>query len=192
MTKKAFWETSLLGVSLRRANLNIPIRHTVAYENRAGLPSIYNAALDAMDADETAVFVHDDVVLYDFFLPLRLHDSLRCFDVIGSVGNAKPAANHCSWYLRLPVGQDTIVTDQPNEAGDGVSRAINHLFPTRDLFSNFDPPPRRVALLDGLFLAARVSTLRRRGVRFDEKFDFHFYDLNFSRTCVSRGLKIST
>jgi len=41
-------------------------------------------------------------------------------------------------------------------------------------------------------LAARVSTLLDAGVRFDERFDFHFYDMDFSRQAVAAGLKVGT
>jgi len=46
--------------------------------------------------------------------------------------------------------------------------------------------------MDGVFLAARVSSLLDRNVRFDEQFPFHFYDVDFCRTATAAGLKLGT
>jgi GT2 family glycosyltransferase len=46
--------------------------------------------------------------------------------------------------------------------------------------------------LDGLFLAMDLQEVRRVGAQFDERFDFHFYDLDFCRTCRSLGLQLGT
>lgn len=52
--------------------------------------------------------------------------------------------------------------------------------------------PARVQLLDGVLIAARISSLLDAGVRFDERFNFHFYDLDFSRQANAAGLTVST
>lgn len=192
LPETAFWETSHLGLSFRRADFIMPLRHTIAFENSRGLSAIYNSAIDAMDPDEIAVFVHDDVVLYDFFLPHRVTQGLQHFDVIGVVGNAAPKSDHAGWGARLPPGCQQPIHEQAEGEVPQHSGAVNHLFPTHELASRFGLAPRRVSLLDGLFLAARVSTLRRHNVRFDERFAFHFYDLDFCRTCVAQGLKLGT
>ena len=46
--------------------------------------------------------------------------------------------------------------------------------------------------LMALLLAARRDTLVARDVRFDERFLFFFYDLDFCRTARARGLKLGT
>jgi hypothetical protein len=192
LTEKAFWQESPLGATLGRANFNIPMRHLVRFENSAGLPAVYNAALDTLDSGELVVFVHDDVSIYDFFLPHRVHDGLRVFDVIGPAGNASPADDHCSWYLRLPVGEALLRDAGTPEDIAQASGAIVHFGPEGEALTKYGPSPKRVALLDGLFLAARVSTLRKKNIRFDERFKFHFYDLDFCRTCVTKGCTLGT
>jgi GT2 family glycosyltransferase len=188
----AFWETSLLGISLRRADFVMPIRHSIAFENRLGLPAIYNRALERLDDAEAVVFVHDDVALYDFFLPHRIADGLAQFDVIGVAGSINPPADHAGFHMRLPAGESRPTDAQANGYVLEESGAVNHLFATHEYISRYGPAPQQVALLDGLFLAAKVSTLRRAKARFDERFLFHFYDLDFCRTCVARGLRIGT
>ena len=56
----------------------------------------------------------------------------------------------------------------------------------------FGPIVAQVELLDGVFIAARKSTLRKSGVRFDERFDLHFYDMDFCRTATKAGLRLGT
>jgi GT2 family glycosyltransferase len=56
----------------------------------------------------------------------------------------------------------------------------------------YGPAPAACELLDGVFLAARRSVLRRKGVLFDPAFQFHCYDLDFCRTARSRGLTLGT
>jgi GT2 family glycosyltransferase len=58
--------------------------------------------------------------------------------------------------------------------------------------SYFGPTPADCELLDGLFIAANASALRERGVKFDERFDFHFYDMDFCRSTRAVGLRLGT
>ena len=46
--------------------------------------------------------------------------------------------------------------------------------------------------MDGLFLAADSEVLNRAGVRFDEQFAFHFYDMDFCRQVEQKGLRMGT
>ena len=192
MSETAFWKTSHLGTSLRRADYLIPLRHTIAFENSRGLSEIYNRAVATMEDGEIAVFVHDDVVLYDFFLPFRIEEGLQHFDLIGVAGDANPPADHAGWRVRLPASGGKATDTPPAGHVQAQSGGVNHLFAAHDLISRYGPVPKRVALLDGLFLAIRVSALRRSGARFDERFRFHFYDADFCRTCAARRLTIGT
>ena len=56
----------------------------------------------------------------------------------------------------------------------------------------FGPARQPVKLLDGVFLAAKAGTLRQAGVKFDIRFPFHFYDVDFCRTCEQAGLRLGT
>jgi GT2 family glycosyltransferase len=49
-----------------------------------------------------------------------------------------------------------------------------------------------VAVLDGVFLAARAGRLQESGVRFDPSLGFHLYDLDFCRSAEAAGLRIGT
>jgi hypothetical protein len=64
-------------------------------------------------------------------------------------------------------------------------------FPPKNLWI-FGPPSQEVKLLDGLLIAAQSETLLANGVGFDERFDFHFYDMDFCRQAESRQLRMGT
>ena len=160
----------------------------VAYENVAGLPQVYNAAMVALPDDVICVLVHDDVSLYDYHLAQRLDDGLAVFDVIGVAGNAAPAPDHVGWYYRrTPAG----VLEAHDLAA--LSGTVDNLNESGERFmTRFGPAPRQVELLDGLLLAFRAGTARSRALGFDTRFRFHFYDLDFCRQCVARGLRLGT
>jgi GT2 family glycosyltransferase len=58
--------------------------------------------------------------------------------------------------------------------------------------SFFGLVPADVEFLDGVFIAARKSALNEKGVLFDTRFDFHYYDVDFCRTARQRGLRLGT
>jgi GT2 family glycosyltransferase len=58
--------------------------------------------------------------------------------------------------------------------------------------SYFGPSGVECKLLDGLMLVADSTRLVEAGVRFDEQFDFHFYDMDFCRQAELKGLRMGT
>ena len=46
--------------------------------------------------------------------------------------------------------------------------------------------------MDGVLLAIRSQTLIERGLRFDPRFQFHFYDMDFCRQAELRQLRMGT
>jgi GT2 family glycosyltransferase len=52
---------------------------------------------------------------------------------------------------------------------------------------HFGASPADCELLDGVFLAARRSTLVAQGVCFDPQFDFRFYDMDLCRSARKEG-----
>jgi len=47
-----------------------------------------------------------------------------------------------------------------------------------------------VALLDGVFLAFNTERIKKSKARFDESFQWHHYDIDFSLTCNYNKLKL--
>ncbi len=154
--------------------------------NAVGLPALYNAAISEAVADPaTLIFVHDDVFLCDFFWPNHLYAGLRSFDVLGLAGNKRRLPKQPSWFFKD--------AELNRDAPENYSGVVAHgsTFPPQNV-SFYGPPCQQVKLLDGLMLAVKSETLLTRDVRFDERFDFHFYDLDFCRQAELRQLRMGT
>lgn len=183
MAETVFWEKSALGQSLQRlAERRLVAR--VAYENSKGLPELFNACIQADDSEDILVFMHDDVWIDDYFFADRILDGLHTYDVIGVAGNRRRVPNQPGWAF---------VDDKRTwDEKEYLSGRIAHgKFPFGPI-SIYGPVPAECELLDGVFLAARKSVLRNKGVLFDPRFDFHFYDLDFCRSARMAGLRLGT
>lgn len=154
--------------------------------NAAGLPTLYNSALKERTAQPTiVVFVHDDVHLTDIYWPDRIMQGLAVFDIIGIAGNTRRLPGQPSWkFVDVNLNADT---------AQYLSGALAHGggWPPERV-SYYGTIAREVKLLDGVLIAARCETLLSREVSFDERFDFHFYDLDFCRQAEARGLRMGT
>jgi GT2 family glycosyltransferase len=154
--------------------------------NSLGLPALYNkATLEFTEQGSILVFAHDDLHLLDFFWFHRITQALTKFDIVGLAGNVRRVSRQPSWAF---INDQFVWDDKKNLSG-----IVGHgtEFPPSNL-SIFGPPGRQVKLLDGLLLAAKRETLITNNLFFDEKFDFHFYDLDFCRQAEAKGLSCGT
>lgn len=179
-----FQSQTALGNSLERLAHDRRMTVTVATSNSRGLPLIYNEMIDQAADDTVLVFVHDDVWIDDYYLIQRVIEGLERFDVIGIAGNCRRVPHQPGWYFRNIEGQP----DAPENLSGLVACGPQ---PGGEV-KYFGPVPAACELLDGVFLAAKKSTLARHAVRFDPRFDFHFYDLDFCRTARHTGLQLGT
>ncbi len=175
-------ERSALGLSLQRL-ADPRITASIAFQNRAGLPAVYNHRLTLSQA-EVLLFIHDDVWIDDLFLADRLLEAAASFDVIGVVGNTRCADGQVSWAF---------VDEQLNWDSDNcLTGAIANGAESFGRISRFGKSPAPCHLLDGVFIAVNAVAARQHDVRFDEQFSFHFYDMDFCREAHTRGLRIGT
>ena len=172
-----------LGQSLRNIWSDNQMVSAVETENSLGLPAVYNQVIDECYRGYEVVFLHDDIWLEDVFFVRRILDGLEQFDVIGLAGNRVLHPNSPAW----PFKDDTMQWDYENLSG-----VVRHGASPCGTPYVYGPTPERVQLLDGVLIAARISSLLDSGVRFDERFDFHFYDLDFSRQANAAGLAVGT
>ncbi len=189
-SQKQFFKKSPLGRSLPFYRAFPPRRRIelrLFKENAEGLPSIYNTAIEEAKADPAIlVFIHDDVYLSDYYWAERLLDGLRLFDIVGLAGNRRRASGQASWmYLDGEFKRDR---------DENLSGVIGHGegFPDLIELSVYGPPGQQVALLDGVMLAVRSDLLIESGLRFDTRFTFDFYDMDFCRQAELRGLRMGT
>lgn len=186
LAEAEFWEKSALGISLRRLGHDARLVPRIAFENKRGLPQVFNARIAATDGDshDSLVFMHDDVWIDDYYVADRVIDGLGAFDVIGVAGNRRRVKGQPSWAFL----DDKLTWD----ARDNLSGSIGvgaHPFNT---ISATGPVPAECELLDGVFLAASKASLQAVRVQFDPQFDFHFYDLDFCRNARKSGLRLGT
>jgi GT2 family glycosyltransferase len=155
-------------------------------ENSLGLPTLYNTAIREAAADPAIlVFIHDDIHLLDFYWPTRIVNGLAKFDIIGLAGNRRRVDGQPAWRFT----DDKFSRDDREHLSGVVAHGRN--WPA-DYISAYGLPGHEVKLLDGMMLAAQAETLLSHKVFFDERFDFHFYDLDFCRTAEQQGLRMGT
>lgn len=155
-------------------------------ENKRGLSQVYNLAIEEARHDPAIlVFVHDDVHLLDYFWADRVIRSLDRFQLIGLAGNKRRVPRQPSWAFV----DDKLTWDAP----ENLSGVVGHgkTFPPSNL-SIFGTPGQEVKLLDGLMLAGRSKMFIDKELRFDETFDFHFYDLDLCRQAENKGVSMGT
>lgn len=189
-SQEEFLTQTALGRSL---SLQVPpdVELRLFPRNPDGLAHVYNTALEeARDSPAILLFVHDDVYLDDFFWAERLRESLSRFDVVGVIGNRRRVAGQPSWFFSaFDRAGEKLTKDSP----ENFSGTIGYGRDCRpEAINSYGPAGQAVKLLDGLFLAVRSATLREKSVRFDERFEFHFYDLDFCRQAEHAGLAMGT
>lgn len=181
-----FWGKSALGQSLGRLlSRKSRMRAKIAFANRKGLPEVYNARINARDCQDALVFIHDDVWIEDADFEGRILEGLRQYDVIGVAGNRRRLPFQPSWAfedfsLLNPVSRVYL----SGSIAHGVQSPGNRVI--------FGEWPLDCELLDGVFLAARTNSLKNHNVRFDGRFKFHFYDMDFCRSVRSKELAMGT
>jgi GT2 family glycosyltransferase len=183
-TEQAFWEGSALGASLRRLSFDARIGGRIAYQNQRSLPDVYNQAIDESEGSDVLVFVHDDVWLDDCFLADRLEDAMHRYDVVGVAGNRRRQPRQPAWAF----ADATLAWDDRQH----LSGAVAHGDYPFGALSHFGHLPADCELLDGVFLAANRARLVGENVRFDPRFAFHFYDMDFCRAARQAGLALGT
>jgi GT2 family glycosyltransferase len=183
-SKQEFSETPL-GRSL--ALYRFPFVEILVFEkNTSGLPKVYNQAIEhARHRPAVLIFMHDDIHLVDHHWHDQLCQALQRFQIVGLAGNKRRLPKQPGWAFVSP----NLKWDTP----ENLSGVVGHgkRFPP-DVVSYFGPSAQEVKLLDGLMLVAHSNTLITHNLRFDERFDFHFYDLDFCREAETRGLNMGT
>ena len=172
-----------LGQSLQRMTFDTTLQYALVEYNQTGLPAAYNRFITEELREHLLVFVHDDVWIEDLFFSDRIRAALDTFDVAGLAGNRRLLPGAPAWHLK----NDAMEWDT-----EFLSGVVCHGAQPFGAASVYGPTPAPVQLLDGALIAARASALLDAGVRFDERFDFHFYDLDFSRQANAAGLRVGT
>lgn len=153
----------------------------IVFNNRESLGKVYNNQIERLKhkTEDIVVFVHDDVIIEDINLLEKLEQS--SFDIIGLAGTE-------ILYFDPPI----LWHRCPYTPTSNLSGAVAHTDGKQIWQSSFGPFRKYCQVIDGLFIAVKLKRLIKAGVRFDEQFDFHFYDLDFCLTARVTGLFIGT
>lgn len=187
LTEKAFWEESALGLSLKRLCLIDDIEYQIEFCNSQSLALIYNKAILANSLDSILLFVHDDVWIDDYYLCIRLKEGLQKFDIIGLAGITKRVPMQVTW-----VPEGFMKPGNNTKSLKLMSGSVGHGERPGGIADWYGEVAQQCVLLDGVFLAAKAATLVDANCLFDNRFSFHFYDLDFCRTAEQLGLRAGT
>jgi len=186
-THSDFYKTTLTGQSLCQQIHASRMELVLHTSNSTGLPKLYNAAIDASINDPCLlIFMHDDILILNYDWIDRIIEGLSVFDVLGVVGSKRRHPNQASWAYTDPDCQ--IREDMQHTSG---YIGFGKQFPP-DYIGIYGPSSKPVKLLDGLMICAYSDTLIKNELRFDERFDFHFYDLDFCREEEVKSLSCGT
>lgn len=155
--------------------------------NTAGLPAVYNHAVNHISAqpEDVLVFCHDDIGILDFYWIDHLISGLSLFHVVGLAGNRRRLKMQPSWLF-----DDLTFASFDVSSLSGIVAHGKNLVPEK--LSVYGAPNQEVELLDGLFLAVTMNTMQQHGLSFDERFTFDFYDLDFCRQARAKKLRLGT
>jgi hypothetical protein len=180
-----FYSSSALGRSLSQTYPNFPVKKRFYFENASALPACYNKAVrDVANPEEIFIFVHDDVFIVDFFWIDKILWGFQHFDILGLAGNKRRVPKQPSWAF---VDQQ-FTWDHPSNLTGIVGHGRQ--FPCK--LSAYGPPGQECKLLDGVLLSIKKSTFDKHDIKFDESFDFHFYDLDLCRQAEQHGVRMGT
>jgi GT2 family glycosyltransferase len=186
MNRADFRRRAHLFASLKKLRgVTSKVSSRITYQNRHGLGTIYNRYLKPRYADKILVFVHDDARIEDLFFVDKLNQATQEFDLIGVAGNQQPDINDLSWFDPERPLAGFVAHHNPGRRGRPLPRETVFV-------SSYGPTPAKCGLLDGVFLAVNTEKVISCGVKFDEQFEFHFYDLDFCLSCLAGGLRMGT
>lgn len=153
-------------------------RTKVIEKNKEGLSKVYNRFITEDYKGKYVIFVHDDVLIDDLFFQEKVLSAFEKYNVIGLAG-----AKSCDLSSDVPAWH--LMTKKEDMVGE-----VKHSKDGNIWTSCFGPTDSRALVLDGLFIGVNIDVALQKGLRFDENFSFHHYDITF---CLKANeLKIKT
>ena len=165
---------------------NVPhcsLDYNIITNNSDGLSKVYNRFLIEENKNKIILFVHDDLEIKEIALVEELNNAIEKFDIVGLAGTTDFKIGDKAWHLNQ---------DGQWRYKDKLSGTVGHNINGNFMNSVFGPVPQRCIVMDGLFLSVNVQRALEKDWKFDESFDFNFYDLSSCLSANTKGLKLGT
>lgn len=164
--EEEFLKTRPIAPSLEHLYRSCHIDFNLHTNNTVGLSTLYNTHLkDPANIDKTLVFVHDDVYIEDLFFEQKL--LVSPYAITGVAGTRQFDFSQLKLAWHLASKSEDYVGECAHCKDDKVWTTV------------FGPTPSRALIIDGLLISVKVRDVVDREVEFDERFDWHFYDIAF-------------
>jgi hypothetical protein len=171
-----FYDECQLALSIDK--LNIRNKCNIVYENKEGLPKVYNSFINNENKNKYLIFVHDDVLIEDLFFEEKISLAFQKYDIIGLAG-----AKKCVLNSKMPAWH--LMCKREDMVGE-----VSHSKDKNCWTSVFGPTDSRSLVIDGLFIGVNVDKCLATNTFFDESFSFHHYDISFCLNANKNKLKI--
>ena len=155
----------------------------IKISNNDNIGKHYNKVLNMAvnEGYDCVVLMHDDVQVDDHRWSEKVQEAFKDYDVVGLAGAKNIQIKEPAlWHL---------MSDQSQWSG-----AVAHPTNVDQIHvTSFGPTPSRCLVLDGLFLAVKVSSITDN-IRFDENIPAiaHHYDVDFCLQANKHKLKLTT
>lgn len=138
-------------------------------ENTTGLSEQYNNFLNTYKNTDTEwlVLVHDDVYIDDGRMVEKLKEARKHnYDIVGLAGCRDPRiVQYNLWHIMADKTKLHGIVCHPCNRDQIMSTC-------------FGPTPSRVAIIDGLFMAVHIPSVKENAWKFNENYRFHHYDIS--------------
>jgi hypothetical protein len=170
-----FWDKSQIAIFLEKVGYTNNC--SILFENKEGLSKVYNKFINESYKNKKIIFIHDDVLIEDLFWEEKLNIAFEKYNIVGLAGSRKvDLSKPPAWHL---------MSDKQDHCGE-----VAHSHQKQVWTTCFGPTESRVLVMDGLFIAVDINSLLKTGLKFDEKFDFHHYDITFCLNANRNKIKM--
>lgn len=160
----------------------------IVKDNQVGLSEVYNRYLNEKNKDKIVLFVHDDLEIHDLQLVEKLNESP--WDITGLAGAATfEFKDKNLWHVCSKRESQSGSVSHPLCWQENNQLKVDT---SKQITTTFGPWPNRCLVLDGLFLAVNVERALETEWRFDERHDWHHYDISSCLTANEKKLKMGT
>ena len=141
------------------------------------LPSCLNEIAKEVGKDDYVIFVHDDVFFKDVLSTIKsILNGFEKYDIIGCVGSYRFAPWLPVWVVDKRACRGELLQGQGKRVGQTSFSKVK--------YGN----PGSVVVIDGFLMAVKGSVFEK--IKFDERFGFHLYDMDFCLQSFFQGFKI--